>query len=1088
MAQIIMAQKISEKKVTSDIISLISKKIIFFEDVIQRTILHVQKNKMLDIIGISEVNNCIHLLFELSKSIKEIGKISLEKENTDNAINLLQNINNELSSLFKVYGTELFEDLLWICFGNNSINAYATSELEKQKFELLKKYFHPTSYKILNTNANKGSDKSLAEETSSTLFLSEKSKNLDAIDVSIKVKPFHLKVYGMQVIVHNKKSLIIYGIVDDIIIDLLDNLYINAKIKTFKESAPKSPEFQDETFIKFIKSFLLKDFLIYDTHDVYSKYVGYLSNLASINQKTIGQTVKDFISSELFSKRSTIIQLLIKSEKHDNQYLAYLLYDLLSNDTNCSNNISSNINIIDSVEQTMLFDSFPWSIKQYFKDAMKKTIQYTNELTNFDSQKIPLEQQICLLKAPDSVKEKAMQKLKEIKAKSEDSGSKARQYLDGLLKIPFNIYKREPILNLMKEIKADFASLVKSDNIYIKELKEKDKDKEKDKEKEKDSYTSLEILQTLKALKTKTDINIPLFLENKSKSELTTYILKINSIILKENSGPKKKKLKYSNKSRSEMIKMIEDEMATNIYYKKELKELFSDSTISKEPPALVKQIETKYAQINTYMNSVTGTLNTAVHAHEKAKKQVERIVAQWIAGNDNTGYVLGFEGAPGIGKTTLAKGLANCLKDAAGISRPFALIAIGGDANSSSLVGHSYTYVGSTWGQIVQILMDKKCMNPIILIDEVDKISRTEHGKEIIGILTHLLDTSQNEGFQDKYFSGIELDLSKVLFILSYNDVDAIDKILLDRVHRIKFDNLSIEDKIEIANKHLLPDIYKKVGLENMIKMETETLKFIIEEYTLEPGVRKLKEKLYEIVGEINLEIMKTSTATTTAIIAPIIVTIDDIKNKYFKDRRENRISKVADESRVGSINCLYATSLGSSGILAASAKFFPATKFLEFKLTGLLDQMMQESFQISLTMAYNMLSEEQKKELVTRYTTSGIHLHMGDGSVSKSGTSAGIAITILIYSLLSGKKIKNTFAVTGEASDLNGKVGEIGALTYKFQGGIKAGVKSFIFPKENAKDYDDFIKKYGSTDLVKGISFHQIEHIDEAIALIME
>ena len=229
-----MAQKISEKKVTSDIISLISKKIIFFEDVIQRTILHVQKNKMLDIIGISEVNNCIHLLFELSKSIKEIGKISLEKENTDNAINLLQNINNELSSLFKVYGTELFEDLLWICFGNNSINAYATSELEKQKFELLKKYFHPTSYKILNTNANKGSDKSLAEETSSTLFLSEKSKNLDAIDVSIKVKPFHLKVYGMQVIVHNKKSLIIYGIVDDIIIDLLDNLYINAKIKTFK--------------------------------------------------------------------------------------------------------------------------------------------------------------------------------------------------------------------------------------------------------------------------------------------------------------------------------------------------------------------------------------------------------------------------------------------------------------------------------------------------------------------------------------------------------------------------------------------------------------------------------------------------------------------------------------------------------------------------------------------------------------------------------------------------------------------------------------------------------------------------------------
>jgi ATP-dependent Lon protease len=1067
-----MAQKIIEKKVSNDIISLISKKIIFFEDVIQRTILHVQKNKILDIIGVSEVNNCIHLLFELTKSIKEINIASLEKENTDNAINMLQNINNEISSLFKVYGTELFEDLLWICFGNNSINAYATSDLDKQKFELLKKYFHPTSYKILNTNKSSG------EETSaSTTFLSEKSKNLDAIDVSIKVKPFHLKVYGMQLIVHNKKSLIIYGIVDDIIVELLDNLYINSKIKLIKDLAPKSPEFKDDTFSKYIKSLSVKDFLVYETHDIYSKYVGYLSNLATINQKTIGQTVKDFVASDLFSKRSTIIQLLIKSDKHDNQYLAYLLYDLLSNDLSNTSNMS-NTNIIDSTEQTILFDSFPWSIKQYFKDAMKKTIQYTNELTNFDSQKIPLEQQICLLKAPDSVKEKAMQKLKEIKAKSEDSGSKARQYLDGLLKIPFNIYKREPILNLMNEIKSDFLSLIKTNNIYIKELKEKD------------THTSLEILQTLKAMKSDSDsdtINIPLFLQNKSKSELTTYILKINEINLNPNLGLNKKKLKYSNKSRTELIKIIDNEVSANICYKKELKELFFTGDKENTFPALAKQIETKFAEINTYMNSVTGTLNAAVHAHEKAKKQVERIVAQWIAGNDNTGYVLGFEGAPGIGKTTLAKGLANCLKDKDGVSRPFALIAIGGDANSSSLVGHSYTYVGSTWGQIVQILMDKKCMNPIILIDEVDKISRTEHGKEIIGILTHLLDTTQNEGFQDKYFSGIDLDLSKVLFILSYNDVDAIDKILLDRVHRIKFDNLSIEDKIEIANKHLLPEIYKKVGLNGAIQFLPETLKFIIEEYTLEPGVRKLKEKLYEIVGEINLEIMKSDPSFITVSI-PIMVTIDDVKNKYFKDRREIRISRVAEESRVGSINCLYATSLGSSGILAASAKFFPATKFLDLKLTGLLDQMMQESFQISLTMAYNMLPLERQKELQLKYSNSGIHLHMGDGSVSKSGTSAGIAITLLMYSLLSDKKIKNTFAVTGEASDLNGKVGEIGALTYKFQGGIKAGVKSFIFPKENAKDYDDFIKKYGETDLVKGINFHQIEHIDEAIALIME
>ena len=162
-----------------------------------------------------------------------------------------------------------------------------------------------------------------------------------------------------------------------------------------------------------------------------------------------------------------------------------------------------------------------------------------------------------------------------------------------------------------------------------------------------------------------------------------------------------------------------------------------------------------------------------------------------------------------GVGKTSLAKkGLANCLRDADGNSRPFAFIALGGSCNGSTLEGHSYTYVGSNYGSIVQILIDKKCMNPIILFDEVDKISKTENGKEITGILTHLLDSTQNNTFQDKYFSGVDLDLSKALFILSYNDVDSIDKILLDRVHRIKFDSLSVEDKIVICKHHLLPEL----------------------------------------------------------------------------------------------------------------------------------------------------------------------------------------------------------------------------------------------------------------------------------------
>jgi ATP-dependent Lon protease len=1097
------------KRVSSDIIGLIAKKMVFFQDIIQKTILHVQKNKLLEIIGVSEVSTCISTLFALGKKIKDISDVPITVCNTDSIINILQTINNDLSSLFKIFGTDSFEDLLWICFGNNSVKTYAISDMEMNKFELLKRYFHPTSYKLLPSKSDiSKSDISksdiLKKDLKDEFVFTEKSKNLDIIELSIKVKSFHLRVYGFQIIVHNpqhKKSLIISGTVDDVLIGLIDNKFVTTKSRVIKDNLPLSKEFKETTFNRYIASLSLKDYLMYETHEIYAKYAGYLSHLSSLRQKPVSQVIKEFIASELYVKRLTLIQLLIQLDKNDNQYLAYLLYDLMSNDANGT---------IDTLEQTILFDSFPWSIKQFFKDAMTQTIKYTSELTNFDSQKIPLEQQICLLKANDTVKEKAMQKLKEVKSKSDDSGSKARQYLDGLLKIPFNIYKREPILNLMNEIKTDYLN-------YI-QLNDEPKDNNKS------SYTSLEILAALKNETIKTFKNEPIktfknepqvknepimdldavydHVSKANKNELGTYIKSINALIKEHKLSYAK--LKISNMVKSDIVIQINDfiknykdnesillTFLSSINFSKSnnvsnLKEGTEKSDLT--GPLL--EIESKFKQISEYMDNVKSILDDSVYGHEKAKKQVERIIGQWVSGNDNTGYVLGFEGAPGIGKTTLAKGLSNCLKDAEGISRPFSLIAIGGDANSSSLVGHSYTYVGSTWGQIVQILMDKKCMNPIILIDEVDKISKTEHGKEIIGILTHLLDTSQNDGFQDKYFSGIELDLSKVLFILSYNDVEAIDRILLDRVHRIKFDSLSIEDKIVICNKHLLPEMYKKIGLENMVEFKEETLKYIIEEYTLEPGVRKIKEKLFEIIGELNLDILKRFTKSSETLL-PIQITIDDIKNKYFKDKREMRVQKIHDSSQIGVVNCLYATSSGTSGILSASAKLFPADKFLELRLTGLLDQMMQESFQISLTLAFNLLSDARKEELNVLYNGDkkyGIHLHMGDGSISKSGTSAGIAITLLMYSLLNNTKIKNTFAVTGEASDLNGSVGEIGALQYKFQGGIKAGVKSFIFPKDNSKDYDDFMKKYGTTKLVEGISFHQISHISEAIELIMD
>jgi len=1053
-----------DNKTTNDVNILVDKKIELFKDIIQRTILHVQKNKTLDILGVSDISACIEKLNEISKKINEITS-----ENTDNQINGLQFINNELSGLFKNYGTEHLEDLLIVCFGNN--HKISIDEEEEQKFELLKKYFHPISYKVV---VKKDSD--------------DKTMNLDCSDITTNYKQLHMKVYGMKLYINNtvlKKSLIIYGIVDDIIVDFLNNRYISNKYNNALSHLPNEENFKSDAFKVFMSSLILKEYLIYNSHiDFYNKFAGIMTMNNTIHQKQISQVVKDFVSDDMYNKRNTIISLLIQSKNYENQYLAYLLYDLLSNDSNGN---------IDTQEQTMLFDSFPWPLKQCFKNAMKKTIQYTNELSNFDINKIPLEQQICLLKANDNVKEKAMMKLKEVKAKSEDSGSKARQYLDGLLKIPFSVYKREPILHIMNNIRDQFKELYKKYNIekLFPEIPYKEK------------YTSIEIFKHIKTIEGDTiatnDISekigkIKNYLVSGDKKKIIANI-KVIDVIKKKYGIPR---FKYSHLTKDEMCVRIIDSINGFVNNQAIINDLIKEFDIVANMKQTLNSIEIKtditklvnnMKQITDYMGNVKNTLDKAVHGHDKAKKQIERIIGQWING-EQKGACFGFEGNPGIGKTTLAKGLADCLKDENGVSRPFALIALGGDSNASTLVGHSYTYVGSTWSQIIQILMDKKCMNPIIVFDEVDKISKTEHGKEITGILTHLLDPTQNDCFQDKYFSGIDIDLSKVLFILSYNDVESIDKVLLDRVHRVKFESLSIEDKVVICNNHLLPEIYKKVGLEDTIHFADETIKFIVEEYTLEPGVRKLKEKLFEIVGEINLNILKE---LNTNITLPIVISKDDIANKYFKDKPKTKVHKIHSENKVGLINALWANSYGSGGVLPLQSSFIPSNKFLDLVLTGSMGDVMKESISVSLTNAWNLTNVERQKYLIEKYNdpknnnVCGIHIHCPDISTKKDGPSATTAFTVLIYSLFNDIKIKNYFGITGE-THFGYYLTEIGGLREKIIHSIKSGITEFIYPKENDKDFDKIMEKYKDNEIIKGIKFHSVSHISEVFDLILD
>ncbi len=266
------------------------------------------------------------------------------------------------------------------------------------------------------------------------------------------------------------------------------------------------------------------------------------------------------------------------------------------------------------------------------------------------------------------------------------------------------------------------------------------------------------------------------------------------------------------------------------------------DSTIKEKRDYIMK----------TYM-----TLDKAIYGHTEAKTHILQVIGKWIKNPDSGGNVLAIQGPMGNGKTTLVKkGISKVL------NRPFSFIALGGASDSAFFDGHSYTYEGSHWGRIVQILQDSKCMNPIIYFDELDKISDTQKGDEIIHMLTHLTDPSQNNLFQDNYFPGINLDLSKALFIFSYNDESKINKILKDRMYVINTKGFKTDDKLKICRDYLIPEIIKTFDFNNEeIIFNDETLREIIEKYTLqEEGVRNLKRCIETIVSKINIYMLTQS------------------------------------------------------------------------------------------------------------------------------------------------------------------------------------------------------------------------------------
>jgi ATP-dependent Lon protease len=259
---------------------------------------------------------------------------------------------------------------------------------------------------------------------------------------------------------------------------------------------------------------------------------------------------------------------------------------------------------------------------------------------------------------------------------------------------------------------------------------------------------------------------------------------------------------------------------------------------------------DSELSEKNKFLQTTNDILNHAIYGHNDAKSHILQVLGKWIKNPDSNGNILALQGPMGNGKTTLVKeGIAKA------INRPFAFIALGGASDSSFFDGHNFTYEGSRWGRIVEILMQSKCMNPIIYFDELDKVSNTYKGQEIIHLLTHLTDQSQNDKFHDNYFSGIDIDLSKVLFIFSFNDESRIDPILKDRMYVINTKGFSIDDKLQITRNYLLPQLLESYKYHDSIIFTDDIIHHIIEKYTgKEEGVRNLKRCIDTILSKVNM------------------------------------------------------------------------------------------------------------------------------------------------------------------------------------------------------------------------------------------
>ena len=448
-------------------------------------------------------------------------------------------------------------------------------------------------------------------------------------------------------------------------------------------------------------------------------------------------------------------------------------------------------------------------------------------------------------------KRKSSRKIKS-ESVEESSKSEANQTQDNSCEDKNGVL--EKLKNLLASNPTD-KTIQKCIDVYEEEIKMSKKKLQKKEKKQKDKNLRI-FRKIIKDKNTMNDFSFYEKLETENQKKIIKELREINKITRIEK--PYRMTLLESDipvQFKSAAMKKINSlrymEPGSGEFYKiKNWVDTFMRIPFSKHE-GLPISIEDGVDKCHDFMESAQNTLDQAVYGLNDAKMQIMQMLGQLLTNPKAIGTAIAIHGPPGTGKTSLVKeGISKIL------NRPFAFIALGGATDSSFLEGHGYTYEGSTWGKIVQILIDSKCMNPVIYFDELDKISDTPRGEEIAGILTHLTDTSQNSQFHDKYFAEINFDLSKCLFIFSYNDESKVNAILKDRMYRIKTKGYSGKEKTVIANNYLLPKIHEQVKFnKDEIIIPDDVIAHIVDNHcNKEDGVRNLKRCLEIIYTKLNL------------------------------------------------------------------------------------------------------------------------------------------------------------------------------------------------------------------------------------------